>query len=155
MWREHQRNLWHWYFQWGWGFEGWQNCEGEPLSAGPGMALQMLRMALVRETIETASQDSLRLLDGAPADWFAPGKRIVVRNAPTFFGKISFETEASVSEIRAHVARPPGFRARQVILHLPRTPHRVSINGNDSRSFNGEEVTLPEGESVEVVARFQ
>jgi len=46
MWREHQRNLWNWYFEWGWGFEGWQNCEGEPLSAGPGMALQLLRIGV-------------------------------------------------------------------------------------------------------------
>jgi len=155
MWREHQRNLWNWYFQWGWGFEGWQNCEGEPLSAGPGMALQMLRMALLRETIETPAQDSLRLLDGAPPEWFAPGKRIAVRNAPTFFGKISFETEASAGEIRAHVTRPPGFRARQVILRLPRIPRSVLINGKDWRRFNGEEVTLPEGDSIEVVASFQ
>jgi Na+/proline symporter len=66
MWREYRRNLWNWYFEWRWGFEGWQNCEGEPLSAEPGMALQMLRMALIRETVETPAQDTLRLLDGAP-----------------------------------------------------------------------------------------
>jgi hypothetical protein len=155
MWREHQRNLWNWYFQWGWGFEGWQNCEGEPLSAGPGMALQMLRMALVRETVETPRQDTLRLLDGAPAQWFGPGKRIVVRNAPTFFGKISFETEGSVSGVVARVTRSPGFRARQLILRLPQTPRSVSINGRDWHNFTGAEITLPEGESVEVTARFQ
>lgn len=155
MWREHRRNLWNWYFEWGWGFEGWQNCEGEPLSAGPGMALQMLRMALVRETVEMPSQDTLRLLGGAPADWFAPGKRIVVRNAPTFFGKISFETEGSNSGVRAHVTRPAGFRAQQVIFRLPRTPRSVSINGKDWHNFRAEDIMLPQGESVEINARFQ
>ncbi len=153
-WREHQRNLWNWYFQWGWGFEGWQNSEGDPLSAGPGMALQMLRMALVRETVETPPQDTLRLLDGAPAHWFAPGKRIAVRNAPTFFGKISFETEASAAGVRVHVTRAAGFRARQVVLRLPRTPRSVSIDGKDWRNFSGEEVTLPDEASIEMTASF-
>ncbi|HTM47572.1 MAG TPA: hypothetical protein VL285_02755, partial [Bryobacteraceae bacterium] len=155
MWREHQRNLWNWYFQWGWGFEGWQNCEGEPLSAGPGMALQMLRMALVREATETPQQDTLRLLDGAPAHWFEPGKRIVVRDAPTFFGKISFETEGTTSGVRARVTRPAGFSARQIILCTPRALRSVSIDGKDWSNFTGQEITLPRGESLEVVATFQ
>jgi hypothetical protein len=154
MWREHQRNLWNWYFQWSWGFEGWQNCEGEPLSAGPGMALQILRMALVRETTETIAQDTLRLLDGAPAHWFAPGKRIVVRQAPTLFGNISFETEATASAVRARVARAPGFRAREVVLRLPRELRSVSIDGKDWRKFSGHEITLPQGDSIEIVADF-
>ncbi len=154
MWREYQRNLWNWYFEWGWGFEGWQNCEGEPLSAGPGMALQMLRMALLRETTETPQQDTLRLLDGAPAHWFEPGKRIVVRNAPTFFGKISFQTEGSASGVRARVTRSAGFNARQVILRLPRPLRSVSIDGQQWRNFSGEEITLPEGGSIEIRATF-
>jgi hypothetical protein len=152
MWREHQRNLWNWYFEWGWGFEGWQNCEGEPLSAGPGMALQLLRMALVRETVETPPEDTLRLLDGAPAHWFDPGKRIKVDNAPTFFGMISFDTEGSTTGVRAHVRRAPGFRARQVVLRLPRPARSVTIDGKPWSSFSGEEITLPEGESMEIVA---
>jgi hypothetical protein len=153
-WREHQRNLWNWYFEWGWGFEGWQNCEGEPLSAGPGMALQMLRMALVREAIETPQQDTLRLLDGAPAHWFEPGKRIVVRDAPTFFGKISFETEGSVSGVRARITRPAGFHARSVIVRMPRPLRSVSIGGTPWSNFSREEITLPDGESLEIVATF-
>jgi hypothetical protein len=112
-------------------------------------------MALVRETVETPAQDTLRLLDGAPAGWFAPGKRIVVRNAPTFFGEISFESEASPSGVRVRVTRPPDFRARQVILRLPRVPRRVTINGRDWNNFTGEEVVLPEGQSIELTASLQ
>ena len=154
MWREHQRNLWNWYFEWGWGFEGWQNCEGEPLSAGPGMALQILRMALVRETAETTAQDTLRLLDGAPAHWFTPGKHIVVRKAPTFFGHISFEMESTATGVRAHVTRTPGFQARTVVLCLPRKLGSVSIDGRSWHKFSGQEITLPEGESIDIVANF-
>ncbi len=154
VWREYQRNLWNGYFEWGWGFEGWQNCEGEPLSAGPGMALQMLRMALVRESVESPAQDSLRLLDGAPAHWFEPGKRIVVRDAPTFFGKISFETEGEASGVRARVIRPAGFHARSVILRMPRPLRSVSIGGKPWSDFSGEEITLPDGQSLNIVATF-
>jgi hypothetical protein len=155
MWREHQRNLWNWYFEWGWGFEGWQNCEGEPLSAGPGMALQTLRMALLRENVETQEQDTLRLLDGAPAHWFEPGKRIVVSNAPTFFGKISFATEGVASGIRARITRSPGFSARHVILRLPHPARHVSIDGKPWTGVNGEEIALPSGQLIEVSASFE
>ncbi|MBI3665475.1 MAG: hypothetical protein HY236_04495 [Acidobacteria bacterium] len=159
MWREHQRNLWNWYFQWSWGFEGWQSTEGEPLSAGPGMALEMLRMALVRETIETSPQDTLRLLDGAPPHWFEPGKRIVVRDALTFFGKVSLETEASAGGVRATVTRSPGFSARQVILRLAHPSGRplgeVTIDGRPWSDFSGEEIPLPSGDRLEIAASFR
>jgi hypothetical protein len=154
MWREYRRNLWNWYFEWRWGFEGWQNCEGEPLSAGPGMALQMLRMALIRETVETPAQDTLRLLDGAPEHWFEPGKRIVVREAPTFFGKISIETEGLITGVRARVTRAAGFHARAVILRMPRPLRNVSIGGAPWSRFSGHEISLPEGQSMEIVATF-
>lgn len=127
-WREHGRTLWHWWFMWSEGYEGWQNYEGEPTSAGAGVALQLLRMALLRETAESSSQaqDTLRLLDGAPAHWFEPGKKISVHNAPTFFGKISFETEAANGSVRARVLRNAGFSAHQVILRLP-SPSGASL----------------------------
>ena len=95
MWREHQRNLWNWYFQWGWGFEGGRIAKASHYPPGPGWRCKCFAWLSFAKPLKPPSQDTLRLLDGAPADWFAPGKRIVVRNAPTFFGKISFETEAS------------------------------------------------------------
>ncbi|MBV8817923.1 MAG: hypothetical protein JO022_06175 [Acidobacteriaceae bacterium] len=122
------------------------------------MALQILRMALVRETIETEPQDSLRLLDGAPDGWFEPGKRVTVKNAPTFFGKISFDTEASAGRIDAHVTKPAGFSAREIILRLPdpsgRPLRRVLINGTEWKDFAGNEVRLPPGEQLTVRAEF-
>ena len=152
MWAEHQRNIWDW------GFQGWLNSEGEPLSAGPGMALQLLRMALVRETVESSPQDTLRLLDGAPRHWFEAGKRIAVRNAATFFGKVSFDTEARKDSVTARVTRSPGFSAREVVLRLPhpqgRPLRRVTANGQAWTDFRGEEIRLPAGEQVTVVADY-
>jgi hypothetical protein len=140
--------------QWDWGFQGWRNCEGEPLSAGPGMALQMLRMALVREATEDTAQDTLLLLDGAPVDWFEPGKKIAVRDAPAFFGKISFETEAFPGRVRARVVREHDFTARRVVLRLAHPLREVSINGREWKEFSGEQITLPEGNSLEISARY-
>jgi len=151
-WREYQRNLWDW------GFQGWLNCEGEPLSAGPGMALQILRMALVRETIESSPQDGLRLLDGAPRHWFEPGKRVRVADAATFFGKVSLETEAFEDSITAQVTLPAEGRAREVILRLPhpaRKPLReVTLNGQSWREFSGEEIRLPRGGAINITANY-
>lgn len=157
-WNEHRRTLWHWWFMWWEGHEGWQNYEGEPLAAGAGVALQLLRMALVRETIEISPQDTLRLLDGAPAHWFEPGKKIAVRNAPTFFGPVSIETEGRQGSVRARVVRSPGFNAARVILRLPSPSgaalSSVTINGTTWRDFSGDEITLPSHGQLEIVADF-
>lgn len=152
MWREYQRNLWDW------GFQGWVHSEGEPLSAGPGMALQILRMALVRETIESGPQDGLRLLDGAPRHWFEPGARIRLAGAPTFFGKVSLETEAFADRVVARLSLPAETPPREVILRLPHPEGKplreVTLNGRSWRDFAGEEIRLPRSGRVEIAARY-
>jgi hypothetical protein len=155
-WREHMRELWNWYFKWDFG--GWHTTEGDPLSAAPGMALQLLRMTLVRETVDTASQDELRLLDGAPEQWFLPGKKISVERAPTFFGQCSFSVSSEASVIRAHVEREAGFRAKATTMRLPggngRGIRTLKLNGQDYRDFMGDIVRLPAGSSVDLVATY-
>jgi hypothetical protein len=64
------------------------------------------------------------------------------------------ETEGSASGVRARVTRSVGFHARQVILRMPRALQSVSIDGKVWRNFSGEEITLPDGESLDVVATF-
>lgn len=158
LWREYQRTLWQWWFMWDYGYDGWQNYEGEPLSAGAGVALHILRMALVRETGKSSVQDTLRLLDGAPRHWFEPGKKLAVRNAPTFFGSVSLETEAEKGIIRARVSRSSGFGARHTILRLPSpsgaTLRSVTIDGKPWHEFSGNDIQLPAGEHIDVVADF-
>jgi hypothetical protein len=155
-WREHMREVWNWYFVWD--FNGWHTSEGDPLSAAPGMALQLLRMALVRETMETEAQDTLRLLDGAPEQWFLPGKKISVENAPTFFGHCSFSVDSGLRSIRAHVQRDAGFKARATILRLPSPEGRpiraVRVNNQDYRDFSRDEIRLPDGATIDVVATY-
>lgn len=152
MWSEHRRNLWDW------GFQGWVHSEGEPLSAGPGMALQMLRMALVRETTESTPQDGLRLLDGAPRHWFEPGARIRLAGARTFFGKVSLETEAFADRVVVRVSLPAEAPPREVILRLPHPEGKplreVTLNGQSWRDFAGGEVRLPRSGRVEIAAAY-
>jgi hypothetical protein len=116
------------------------------------MALQLLRMALVRETVEQPAQDALRLLDGAPPHWFEPGKRIAFRDAATFFGKVSLEATAARDAVDVTVDFSPGFSAREVILRWPRTPRAVTIGGQDAAA--GQEVRLPPRGRVQVKAVF-
>lgn len=153
LWAEYRRNLWDW------GFQGAVECEGQPLSAGPGMALQILRMALVRETVEASAQDSLRLLDGAPASWFEAGKKIAVKNAPTFFGRISFSTDAFANFVQVRVEEPADFRAREMILRVPdpagRALRRVLIDGQPWSEFQGNEIRLPKRTRMEIRAEFE
>jgi hypothetical protein len=154
-WREHMREIWNWYFKWDFG--GWHTTEGDPLSAAPGMALQLLRLALVRETMESA-QDELRLLDGAPVQWFLPGKQITIDRAPTFFGQCSLSVVSEAGVIRAHVQREKGFRAKVTTLRLPGEDGRhirsVQLNGQEYRDFSGDEIRLPAGDSVDLVASY-
>jgi hypothetical protein len=50
------------------------------------------------------------------------------------------------------------FRARLTTLRLPSPDARpiraVTVNGQDYKSFSGEEVFLPAGDSIDVVATY-
>jgi hypothetical protein len=77
-----------------------------------------------------------------------------VRNAPTFFGKISFETGGF------GFRRPGACYARRCLScrsgHFAyAAPLRsVAIGGTPWTNFRGEEIMLPEGQSLEMVATF-
>ena len=148
--------IWNWYFVWD--FSGWHTSEGNSLSAALGMALQLLRMSLVRETMETDSQDELRLLDGAPAQWFLPGRKISVEEAPTFFGQCSLTVAGGAGIIRAYVQRESHFGARVTTLRLLSADARpipaVTVNGQGYKVFSGDEIVLPAGDSIDVVATY-
>ncbi|MFI5384595.1 MAG: hypothetical protein ACHQ50_00585 [Fimbriimonadales bacterium] len=143
LYREHDRERWNWFYrgigQW---LAGWQNQEGEPLSAGAGMALQVLRMALVREDDAADPPVGLRLLDGAPAVWFGRGRHVAVKDMRTFFGKVSFRVDSHGNTYSASLNLP----AVPCILRLPHPGGLVltgvTINGRPWHGFAGNEITL-------------
>lgn len=115
--REFQRMRWNAFYRFvGPWLEGWQGQEGDPLAAGAGMALQAMRMAVVREDYASDPPAALRLLDGAPIAWFEPGKRIAVNETSTFLGPVSLECLASDRGLKLTVTVPDGVPYR---LRLP------------------------------------
>lgn len=156
IWREHARERWFWSYRYGGAWaQGWQNQEGEPLAAVAGMALQLLRSALVRENYAEDPPQDLRLLDGAPRHWFEPGKRIVARRMATFFGVVSFEVKARPGGAGATIRFEPGFSARRVIIRLPSPDGRpirtATVSARPLEPISGDELALenPSG-TVEV-----
>jgi hypothetical protein len=149
-WKEKERNVWNW------GFPGAVNAEGQPLSAGPGMALQMLRMALLRESIDDTGESTLRLLDGVPKLWFQPGKRIAVGHAPTFFGKISFDVSVEGGRLIANVRPDSGFSSRQIFLRLEteRPLRSVHVNGQPAPDFAPNGIRLIGTGPFQIQAEF-
>jgi len=65
--------------------------------------------------------DDLLLAAGTPGRWLEAGRRISVESAPSHFGPVSFELEASAGEVRG-VIRLPGrnpYRDAWLNVRLP------------------------------------
>ena len=157
MYREHERERWNFYYrgmgQW---LAGWENQEGEPLSAGPGMTLQLIRMALVREDNTEDPPTKLLLLDGAPSHWFAKGKHLEFKDLRTFFGKASVRVDSYGDRYVVQVQVP----AVECTLRLPHPGgkhlERVEVNGKTFPGFSGDEIRLPaDGKPMKIEAWFR
>jgi hypothetical protein len=122
------------------------------------MALQLLRMAVVRETVESSRQDTLRIFDGAPPHWFEPGKRIRIARAPTFFGTVSADSEAAADHIVARVSTAEECDAREIVVRLALPGGRrfkaVTVNGSPWKEYSGNDVRLPGKGRFEIRAEF-
>jgi hypothetical protein len=112
-----------------------------PNSTSNGAFLETLRLLLVHETRGASGLPrGLELAFSTPRAWLAPGKRIVVRDAPTSFGPLSYTLEASTGTVRASVELPARARPASVQLRL-RLPGgarlgRVSLDGRPSTRLN-------------------
>ncbi|HEY0866147.1 MAG TPA: hypothetical protein VGE01_02140 [Fimbriimonas sp.] len=129
LYREHQRMRWNFFYRFvsPW-LEGWQGQEGDPLAAGAGMALQALRMALVREDVAQDPPERLILLDGAPPSWFLPGKRIAFERMNTALGPVSLSCVSSEKGCEVELEVPKDVKAA---LRLPGRPFsNVTIDGS-------------------------
>jgi hypothetical protein len=160
IWREHARERWFWAYRYGGAWaQGWQNQEGEPLAAGAGMALQLLRMAMVREDYTTDPPEVVRLLDGAPRHWFAPGCTLAARRMATFFGTLGIEVAAHADGATAIITLSPGFGARRIIVRLPSPDGRpirsVTVDGVVAEPLSADEVAIaPTAGSATVAVRW-
>ena len=112
-----------------------------PNGASNGSFLETLRLTLVHETREAGGAPrGLELAFATPRSWLEPGKEIVVREAPTSFGEVSFSIRSSERLVRASIAVPRRRPLRTLALRL-RLPYgsriaRVTVGGRDHRRFD-------------------
>lgn len=76
----------------------------------------MLRHMLIHE-----SGDQLDLLLGAPDEWLAEGKEIIVENAPTHFGPLALHTRGTSRGVEVIFNPPSRCVPKKIVLHLPRS----------------------------------
>jgi hypothetical protein len=102
-----------------------------------------LRDALVREDGER-----LVLADGLPAPWMAPGKRVEIHRAPTYFGTAGYALvshedlgywELAIDE---GTTAPGGYLLRGP---FPAAPTRVVVDGHDIAPSASNALALPAG----------
>jgi len=115
----------------------------QPNASGNGRMIEMIR----RMVVDEQEPGVLWLLRGCPRRWFAPGERIVVSDAPTYFGRLALRTQATGRRITVEIEPPdrePPETLNVVVRHPERlTPRRVTVNGK---------AATPEGDTVSIPA---
>ena len=128
----------------------------QPNSSGNGWVLAMMRRMVIDEQDE--EKGILWLLRGCPRRWFAPGKRILVEDAPTLFGKMALRTQSTGTTVTVDVdlsgERPPAQVCLAVRHAQRQKPKAVTVIGKPTSSQD-ETITLsaPSGH-VRVVCTY-
>ncbi len=128
--------------------------KSDPVPCSSAVPLLLLRHMLVTEEQRGAGTytGALRLLPAAPRRWFGHGKTIRVLDAPTHFGKVSFEVTSKTDEgaIEA-VVTAPGLDACKAVKLRLRHPagskfKAVTVNGNGHQQIDpaAELIVLPD-----------
>ena len=93
-----------------------------PNSVSNATFLETLRLLLIHETqAQSGDPQGLELGYATPRSWLEPGRQIIVRNAPTSFGRLSFSIESTKDSVHVTInvptaTRPPVLKLR---LRLP------------------------------------
>jgi hypothetical protein len=130
----------------------WGQYFGPPSTDGAWF--ELYRNMLVRET----DDNKLLLGQATPRAWLEDGKKIEVKNAPTWFGNISFEIDsrAASGSIKASVKLESRGKPPAILLRLRHPEGKriraVTVNGREWRDYDAEKewVRIPTECSVEV-----
>jgi len=128
-------------------------------SSDEAQSTYWLRLMFISELDET-----LHLGRAIPRDWLRDGQTVAIKNASTYFGKMSFEirSQAGKGRIEAFVD-PPARNAPKAIVVRLRHPEnkpirRVSVNGTSWTDFDGPkgDIRLPgnTGARTQIVAEY-
>ncbi|HHW32279.1 MAG TPA: hypothetical protein GXX20_11525 [Clostridiaceae bacterium] len=116
-----------------------------PCSANNALFLQILRLMLIRESVdENGIPENLYLAYATPRGWLEDGKEIEIQNMPTFFGPVSYTLTSHLNEnyIDASVTIPDRDPISNIYLKV-RVPvgytiKNVTINGLPWNNYNAE-----------------
>jgi hypothetical protein len=128
----------------------------QPNSSANGRILAAIRRMVIDEQDE--ADGVLWLLRGCPRRWFAPGKSMAVRDAPTLFGKMALQTTSTADAITIDIDPPterPLKQLRIALRHPSRQKAReVTVNGAQV-TVEGEVLTLttPSGH-LRIIAKY-
>jgi hypothetical protein len=118
-----------------------------PNSTSNATFLECLRLLLVHETTTPrGSPRGLELAYATPRAWLAPGKRIVVREAPTSFGPISYSIDSARSAVAVRLEVPNRAPIASLRLRLrrprPQKIKRVELDGHPYPHFGRRAETI-------------
>jgi hypothetical protein len=123
-----------------WTFNEHTTFAANDKSHGNAVFLSNFRRMLVMEI-----GDALWLSRATPRAWLEQGKRIAVRNAPTYFGSVAYEITSDVAhgKITASVEIPGRKPPGRVVLRFrhPRAApiKSVTVNGKDWEHFDKDQ----------------
>jgi hypothetical protein len=105
--------------------------------------LRLLRMMLLQE-----DGDKLLIAHAAPRQWFENGKKIEVKNAPTYFGTLSYAIQSDIAKNQIEVsltppAKNPPKSIRIALRHPQKLPIKnVTCDEKMNLKFEGEYVSV-------------
>ncbi len=108
-------------------------CYGDGFS----MTSSSLMFALIRNMIFIDFKDRLDIFPVPDENWFKSGREIIVKNAPSRFGKINFRVKSTSNEIQFSFDELPKYIPPDIMITLPVSAKLV--NGEDfilKKSFN-------------------
>jgi hypothetical protein len=122
-----------------------------------GAWFEILRKMLINEV----GDDTLIIGQAVPRAWLEKGKRIAVKDAPTYFGDVSFaiEGESSTAEIAATIALSHRKKTSSLIIRFRHPKNKkirsVVVNGKAWKNFDvaREQVIIPEPKENTYVIR--
>jgi hypothetical protein len=117
--------------------------KGGEKSHTKGVFLSNVRNMLVMEI-----GDALWLARATPRAWLDQGKKIAIKNAPTYFGTLAYEivSDADHGKISATIEMPARKAPKEVVLrfrHPKSAPIKsVTVNGKPWTGFNADKETI-------------
>jgi hypothetical protein len=126
-----------------WSFNEHTTFAPNDKSHGRAVFLTNFRNMLVMEI-----RDALWLARATPRAWLEQGKKITVKNAPTYFGTVGYEITSDVDngKIVATIEMPARKPPKEVVLrfrHPKSAPIKsVTVNGNPWTEFNKDKETI-------------